>query len=60
MIFVGINYRLGAFGFSAGPQVAANGTQNVGLYDQRFALDWVQNNIALFGGNPERVTVIGE
>jgi cholinesterase len=60
MIFVALNYRLGAFGFLAGPEVERDGTQNAGLYDQRLALDWIQLNIPLFGGSPERVTVIGE
>lgn len=60
MIFVGLNYRLGAFGFLSGPEVESDGTQNVGLYDQRLALDWVQENIHLFGGSPKRVTVLGE
>jgi carboxylesterase type B len=60
MIFVALNYRLGAFGFLAGPEVEMDGTQNAGLYDQRLALDWIQLNIPLFGGSPERVTVIGE
>jgi carboxylesterase type B len=61
IIFVAINYRLGALGWSSGPSFEAeNGVSNAGLYDQRFALEWVQQNIASFGGDPDQVTVIGE
>jgi len=60
VIFVSLNYRLGAFGWIAGPTLQSDGVANAGLYDQRLALDWVQSNIHLFGGDPNRVTVIGE
>jgi acetylcholinesterase len=61
VIYVAMNYRLGAIGFSAGPSFnAQGGTSNVGLYDQRFALEWVQKYIHLFGGDKNRVTVFGE
>lgn len=60
MIYVALNYRLGAFGWLSGPSFEQNGTSNVGLYDQRLALQWVQQNIAKFGGDPKRVTVMGE
>lgn len=59
LIYVAIQYRLGPLGFLAGDQVAANGSWNVGLLDQRAAIDWVQRNIHLFGGDPERVTIAG-
>ena len=49
-----MNYRLGAFGWLSGPTFQANGTANVGLYDQRFALEWVQEHISKFGGDPNR------
>ena len=60
IIFVSFNYRLGAFGWLSGPTLQTDGTANAGLYDQRLALEWVQENIHLFGGDPNRVTVIGE
>lgn len=56
IIFVSINYRLGMFGWLAGSDV----TPNLGLYDQRVALDWVQEYIGLFGGDADQVTIIGE
>ncbi|KAI1411957.1 alpha/beta-hydrolase [Hypoxylon sp. FL1857] len=55
-IFVSINYRLGMFGWLAGEDV----TPNLGLYDQRLALEWVKQYISLFGGSPDRVTAMGE
>ncbi|KAJ4859597.1 carboxylesterase family domain-containing protein [Trichoderma breve] len=60
IIWVAMNYRLGAFGFLAGPTMQKDGTANAGLYDQRLALQWVQENIAKFGGDPDNVTVMGE
>lgn len=59
LIYVSIQYRLGIYGFLAGADVAANGVQNAGLYDQRLALDWVQRHISKFGGDPEKVTIWG-
>ncbi|KAJ9603666.1 hypothetical protein H2200_011852 [Cladophialophora chaetospira] len=61
VIWVAMNYRLGAFGFLSGPTFQKqNGTANAGLYDQRLAIEWVQQHISKFGGNPKQVTVIGE
>ncbi|KAL2844384.1 alpha/beta-hydrolase [Aspergillus pseudodeflectus] len=59
-VYVAINYRLGAFGWLSGSAIQRNGTANSGLLDQRFALEWVQQYIHLFGGDPNHVTVIGE
>ncbi|KAB2578069.1 Carboxylesterase patB [Lasiodiplodia theobromae] len=60
VIYVAMNYRLGAFGWLSGPTYQEDGTANLGLHDQRFALEWIQNNIHLFGGDKNRVTVFGE
>jgi carboxylesterase type B len=59
-IFVGINYRLGGFGFLGGKQILADGAANLGLLDQRMALEWVADNIEQFGGDPDAVTIWGE
>ncbi|KAJ5781944.1 uncharacterized protein N7518_010427 [Penicillium psychrosexuale] len=60
VVYVALNYRLGAFGWLGGDSITANGTANAALHDQRFALDWVYKNIHLFGGDATRVTVMGE
>lgn len=60
VIYVTFNYRLGALGWLAGPTLESDGVANAALYDQRFALQWVQKNIHLFGGDKNRVTVLGE
>lgn len=59
LIFVQVQYRLGAFGFLNSPEVRQDGTANAGLLDQRLAMDWAQKYIANFGGDPQRVTVHG-
>lgn len=59
-IYVAFNYRLGMFGWLSGSTLEKDGSANVGLYDQKLALEWVQENIHLFGGDAERVTVMGE
>ncbi|MFF8380035.1 carboxylesterase/lipase family protein [Streptomyces sp. NPDC015661] len=56
VVLVSVNYRLGIEGFGVFPDAPAN----LGLRDQIAALTWVQENIAAFGGDPERVTVFGE
>lgn len=61
IIFVSINYRLGAFGWSSGPSFEeAGGVSNVALYDQRAALEWVKRYIRSFGGDGDDITVIGQ
>ncbi|OQU98998.1 Fungal Zn2-Cys6 binuclear cluster domain-containing protein isoform 1 [Cladophialophora immunda] len=60
VIYVTFNYRGGAFGFLSGPNVQSNGTANAGLLDQRMALQWVQQYIHLFGGDPKQITVFGQ
>ncbi|KAI9512213.1 extracellular triacylglycerol lipase precursor [Russula earlei] len=60
IIFVSLNYRLGPLGFPQGPEAVERGALNLGLYDQWTALEWVQKNIASFGGDPLKVTVFGE
>ena len=55
-----IQYRLGSLGFLAGDEVKRFGDVNVGLLDQQYAMQWVQNHIAKFGGDPRRVTIAGQ
>jgi para-nitrobenzyl esterase len=59
VILVSLNYRLGLFGFFAHPALQS-ADANFGLLDQIAALAWVQRNIRAFGGDPGRVTVMGE
>ncbi|KAI1618672.1 Alpha/Beta hydrolase protein [Exophiala viscosa] len=60
VIYVGINYRLGGFGFLGGPAVLSAGVSNLGLKDQYLALEWAHTNIKSFGGDPTKVTIFGE
>ncbi len=64
VVVVSINYRLGRLGYFAHPALAAEGgaagpVANFGLLDQVAALQWVQDNIAAFGGDPDAVTIFG-
>ena len=64
VVVVSIEYRTGVLGFMAHPELtkeSKNGhSGNYGLLDQIFALQWVQRNIANFGGDPSKVTIFGE
>lgn len=62
VVVVTLNYRLGVFGFMAHPDLATDDTTagNQGLRDQRMAMQWVQDHIARFGGDPDNVTIFGE
>jgi para-nitrobenzyl esterase len=64
IVWVTVNYRLGALGFLAHPELVAesihHSSGNYGLLDQIAALRWVRENIASFGGDPSNVTVAGE
>lgn len=64
MICLTANYREGIFGFFAHPELsketAYKGSGNYGFLDQQAAVRWVHENISLFGGDPERITIAGE
>jgi para-nitrobenzyl esterase len=64
IVLVSFNYRLGVFGFLTHPELTAESTNhasgNYGLMDQIAALQWVQENIKKFGGDPANVTIFGE
>ncbi|XP_030580380.1 uncharacterized protein LOC115776755 [Archocentrus centrarchus] len=64
MVYVSFNYRLNAFGFLALRMLTEgsprNTSGNYGFLDQIAALEWVQNNIRVFGGDPGKVTIFGQ
>ncbi|ESZ91062.1 hypothetical protein SBOR_8556 [Sclerotinia borealis F-4128] len=60
IVFVNFNYRVGPFGFLTSEKVRQNGHLNTGLLDQRLLLQWVQNHIAQFGGDPNHVVIHGD
>ena len=64
VVYVAIAYRVGALGFMAHPALTASSAHassgNYGHLDQVAALNWIRRNIARFGGDPERVTVMGQ
>ena len=64
VVYVAMNYRVGAFGFMAHPELSAEhgrkASGNWGLLDQVAALQWIHRNIARFGGDPDNVTIMGQ
>jgi para-nitrobenzyl esterase len=64
VVLVTINYRVGTLGFMAHPELSAESPHkvsgNYGLLDQIAGLKWVKENIATFGGDPDKVTIFGE
>jgi para-nitrobenzyl esterase len=64
IVVVTVNYRLGVFGFLAHPELTAESPHkasgNYGMLDQAASLEWVERNIAAFGGDPKKVTIGGE
>lgn len=64
VVYVTFNYRVGVLGFLAHPALTAespnHSSGNYGILDQIAALQWVKKNIAIFGGDPENVTIAGE
>jgi len=64
VVVIGINYRLGLYGFMAHPELTAESSPqasgNYGLMDQIAALKWIRANVAAFGGDPDNVTIAGQ
>ncbi|TKK71771.1 carboxylesterase family protein [Ilyomonas limi] len=64
MVALTVNYRLGVFGLLAYPELTQesphHSSGNYGLMDQAAAIQWVKNNIAAFGGDPDKITIAGE
>ena len=63
-VVVSINYRLGVFGFMSHPALTAESSRetsgNYGMLDMVAALRWVKANVSKFGGDPDRVTIVGQ
>lgn len=64
IVAITVNYRLSVFGFFSHPELTKesphHASGNYGFLDQNAALQWVQQNIAAFGGDPKKVTIAGE
>lgn len=60
IIAVSVNYRIGPLGFFTSSEMQQNGDLNIGLKDLVLALNWLQENIGAFGGDPTKVTLWGQ
>jgi carboxylesterase type B len=60
LVAVSMNFRQTFFGLIAGNEILKEGNTNLALWDQRLALQWIQENIKGFGGDPKRVTIFGQ
>lgn len=60
ILYITFNFRLGGFGWLYNSLFASEDLLNIGLKDQRMALKWVRKNIAAFGGDPDRVALMGQ
>ena len=60
VVYVGINYRLGIFGYATSKALRGAKQANAGLRDQRTAFNWVRDNIETFGGDPGNVVAVGQ
>ena len=64
LVVVTVNYRVGVIGFLAHPELSKesehNSSGNYGLLDQVAALEWIKKNISAFGGDPSRITIMGQ
>jgi len=59
LVYVSIQYRLGAFGYLSGAEIRQNGSPNVGALDQRAGIQWTQRNARAFGADPSKLTIVG-
>lgn len=60
VLYVAMNYRIGIFGFASAKVLRDAKSENVGLRDQYAAIEWVKDNIAAFGGDPDDITLFGQ
>ncbi|KAK1243743.1 hypothetical protein MKX08_001881 [Trichoderma sp. CBMAI-0020] len=58
-VLVTANYRTGPWGFLPGEKMMKNGSSNLGLRDQRMSMEWASDNVAAFGGDPDKIVLWG-